>query len=51
MAWSMSASAVIWTIVAKSAGSKSSHVELRNKGARPEEIKEAREVIEGCAKQ
>jgi len=50
MAWSMSASAVIWTIVAKSTGSQSSHVELRNRGAGPEEIKEAWEAIEGCAK-
>jgi len=47
----MSTSAMIWTIVAKSTGSKSAHVELRNKGAKPEEIKEVWEVIEGCAKQ
>ena len=49
-AWSMSASAFVWTIVARPTGSKSSHVELRSQNAKPEELKEIWEVIEGCAK-
>ena len=41
---------MIWQIDAKSTGPESSHVELRNKGAKPEEIKEVWQMIETCAK-
>ena len=50
-AWSTSTSLFIWTITAKPIDPKSSHVELRNKDAKPEVIREVWQVIEGCAKQ
>jgi hypothetical protein len=43
-------SSTIWQIDATSTGSQSSHVELRNKGATPAEIKEVWQMIEVCAK-
>jgi len=43
-------SSTIWEIDAESTGFESSHVELRNKGATPEEIKEVWQMIEVCAK-
>jgi len=44
-------SSVIWLVVAKAAGSKSSRVELRSKGARPEELDEVWQVFEACEDQ
>lgn len=49
--WSTSSNDFIWTITAKPTGPKSSHVELRNKEAKPELIQEVWQIIAGCAKQ
>jgi hypothetical protein len=48
--WSRSTQAFIWIIIAEPTGPKSSHVELHNKSAKPEEIDEVWQVIEDCAR-
>jgi hypothetical protein len=50
-AWSRSTNGFTWIITTKPTGPKSSHVELRNKDATPEEIQGVWRVIEWCAKQ
>jgi hypothetical protein len=42
---------VIWMILAKPAGLRRSHVELHNRGAKPEALDEVWQAIEECAKQ
>jgi hypothetical protein len=39
---------VIWTIVAKSTGPESAHVQLLNNGAAPNDLLEAWQAIESC---
>jgi hypothetical protein len=41
-------SSVIWLVVAKRTGPKSSHVELHNKGAEPFELNEVWQAVEAC---
>jgi hypothetical protein len=42
---------VIWMILAKLAGGRRSHVELHNRGAKPEALEEVWQAIEKCANQ
>jgi len=48
--WSTSAKSFAWMIVAKPVSDTSSHIVLRNKSAKPEEMEEVWQTIEECAK-
>jgi hypothetical protein len=48
---SKDSSSVIWLVVAKSTGPKSSHVELRNKSAESYELNEVWQAVEACERQ
>jgi hypothetical protein len=48
--WSPTTDDMIWKMIGKTTGPTSSHVELHNKDAAPEEIQEVWQVIERCGK-
>jgi hypothetical protein len=48
---SKDSSSVIWLVVAKNTGPKSSHVELHGKGAETYELNEVWQAVEGCERQ